>query len=213
MLHPSHEADSLGTVSAEVGSLGDDQTSSAWRDWLGVTASILCAVHCAAMPFVVGFLPLLGLDFLADPAFHIWMLSLCIGLAFLAFVPGWRCHRRISPAVVAVCGLSLISVAAFAGDDDCCAPSAAPHQVVAVSNANGEMTPKSIEETEPAAGCEATGCAGCSVQAPAVPTDAKQAGALSMAWPWLTPGGGLLLVAAHLFNRRLTCRCCGKTEC
>ena len=35
--------------------------SQAYRDWLGVSASVLCAIHCAAMPFVVGFLPLLGL--------------------------------------------------------------------------------------------------------------------------------------------------------
>ena len=38
--------------------------SQAYRDGLGVAASVLCAIHCAAMPFVVGFLPLLGLGFL-----------------------------------------------------------------------------------------------------------------------------------------------------
>ena len=42
----------------------------AWRDWLGIGASVLCAIHCAAMPFVVGLLPLIGLSFLADPAFQ-----------------------------------------------------------------------------------------------------------------------------------------------
>ena len=98
----------------------DSGASQAYRDWLGVTASVACAIHCAAMPFVVGFLPLLGLSFLADPSFHKWMVGICLGLALLAFVPGWRRHRGLTPAIIGLCGLSLISIAAFAGPEDCC---------------------------------------------------------------------------------------------
>lgn len=94
--------------------------SQAYRDWLGVAASVLCAIHCAAMPFVVGFLPLLGLSFLADPAFHKWMVGICLLLALLAFVPGWRRHHRLAPAIIGVLGLGLITFAAFAGPEDCC---------------------------------------------------------------------------------------------
>ena len=92
----------------------------AYGDWLGVVASIACAIHCAAMPFVVGFLPLLGLSFLADPSFHKWMVGICLLIALLAFVPGWRRHGRLMPAFIAIFGLSLISLAAFAGPEDCC---------------------------------------------------------------------------------------------
>lgn len=95
-------------------------TSQAYRDWIGVGASLLCAVHCAAMPFVVGFLPLLGLSFLADPSFHQWMVGACLVLALLAFVPGWRRHHRLAPSMIGLAGLGLISFAAFAGPDDCC---------------------------------------------------------------------------------------------
>ena len=94
--------------------------SQAYRDWLGVGASVLCAIHCAAMPFVVGFLPLLGLSFLADPSFHQWMVAICLALALLAFVPGWRRHHRLAPALIGLAGLGLITFAAFAGPDDCC---------------------------------------------------------------------------------------------
>ena len=94
--------------------------SQAYRDWLGVGASVLCAIHCAAMPFVVGFLPLLGLSFLADPSFHQWMVAICLALALLAFVPGWRRHHRLAPAIIGMTGLGLITFAAFAGPDDCC---------------------------------------------------------------------------------------------
>ena len=94
--------------------------SHAYRDWLGIAASVLCAIHCAAMPFVVGFLPLLGLSFLAESSFHKWMVGVCLVIAFLAFVPGWRRHRRLLPALIGLCGLILISIAAFAGPSDCC---------------------------------------------------------------------------------------------
>ncbi len=94
--------------------------SQAYRDWLGVGASVLCAIHCAAMPFVVGFLPLLGLSFLADPSFHQWMVAICLALALLAFVPGWRRHHRLAPAIIGLAGLGLITFAAFAGPEDCC---------------------------------------------------------------------------------------------
>ena len=94
--------------------------SQAYRDWLGVGASVLCAIHCAAMPFVIGFLPLLGLSFLADPAFHKWMVGVCLVLALLAFVPGWRRHHRWAPTLIGLGGLVLISLAAFAGPEECC---------------------------------------------------------------------------------------------
>lgn len=108
---------------SQLTSIGPDlplPRSQAYRDWLGVGASVLCAIHCAAMPFVVGFLPLLGLSFLADPSFHQWMVAICLALALLAFVPGWRRHHRLAPAIIGMAGLGLITFAAFAGPDDCC---------------------------------------------------------------------------------------------
>lgn len=107
--------------SIAIGSVPASAPAKAYPDWIGVAASLLCAIHCAAMPFVVGFLPLLGLSFLADPSFHQWMVAVCLALALVAFVPGWRRHRRAAPAVIGVLGLGMISFAAFAGPEDCCA--------------------------------------------------------------------------------------------
>ncbi|HXD83673.1 MAG TPA: MerC domain-containing protein, partial [Rudaea sp.] len=39
-------------------------------DRLGAAASLLCAVHCAALPFVLALLPALGLGFLANHGFE-----------------------------------------------------------------------------------------------------------------------------------------------
>ena len=176
----------------------DTGASQAYRDWLGVAASLGCAVHCAAMPFVVGLLPLLGLSFLADPSFHKWMVGVCLALALVAFVPGWRRHRGLPPALIGLCGLLLISVAAFAGPDECC-PSACAAPTALV---------ESIPETttlDGAADCAASCC-------PTDDTGAETQIAGSMpgiVWTLMTPLGGMFLVAGHLCNRLWSCRCAG----
>jgi hypothetical protein len=44
----------------------DHHKTSARLDSIGITASTLCAIHCAAMPLLFTSLPLLGLGFLAN---------------------------------------------------------------------------------------------------------------------------------------------------
>jgi hypothetical protein len=43
------------------------QESAPEKRWdaLGGTLSLLCVIHCIAMPFLIGYLPFLGLDWLA----------------------------------------------------------------------------------------------------------------------------------------------------
>ncbi len=208
---PSHGTSVSATLpspSAWVGGPLDSGDSLAWRDWLGVTASIACAVHCAAMPFVVGFLPLLGLEFFADPAFHQWMVVICLALAVLAFLSGWRRHRRWAPACIAVVGLSFIAVAAFAGPDNCC-PSVELESEVSAANAPANGSAPLLNRTKQAANCQTKGCAACSTNLKtSASVTSKRATGMSTLWPWVTPFGGLLLIVAHVFNRQLTCRCC-----
>ena len=92
-----------------------------WSDTAGMVASIGCAIHCAAMPFVIAYLPALGLSFLADEAFHKWMALGCFLIALMAFVPGLRTHGRLTPVLIGSVGLVMISVAAFGFAGECCA--------------------------------------------------------------------------------------------
>jgi len=66
-----------------------------WGDWVGMVASIGCAIHCAAMPLVIAYLPALGLSFLADEAFHQWMALACFVIALTAFIPGLCKHGQL----------------------------------------------------------------------------------------------------------------------
>ena len=260
---------------------------SSWGDWVGMVASIGCAIHCAAMPFVIASLPALGLSFLADEAFHKWMALVCFLIAIAAFVPGWRKHRRLLPAIVGLVGLTMISGAAFGLAGECC-PSceAAAANVVAAGDTSATCTDESCELcsaevvaiaksaestcteescefcaaeaeksavvesiTESDASCTDESCESCNTQkvevadsttAEASCTDEccevcaaesidsddsdtaesdaeattqlagfslKPNALLSRIAPFLTPVGGLILVGAHLLNRRYGCLC------
>jgi hypothetical protein len=78
-------------------------------DNIGMTASTLCAIHCAIVPLVFTSLPLVGLGFLANPWVE-W------GMIILAFIIGVssislsysRVHRKLLPLMLLVLGFMII---------------------------------------------------------------------------------------------------------
>jgi len=82
-------------------------------DRFGATASFLCAVHCALLPFVVAVLPTLGLGFLADHEYEEMFVVFACLLAGTTIVLGVRRHgdRRALALVVPGIGLLLAGVA------------------------------------------------------------------------------------------------------
>ena len=189
-----------------------ESSVSTWRDWLGIVASIGCAIHCAAMPFVIAYLPAWGLSFLADEAFHKWMALICFLIAIVAFIPGLRRHRNWTPISLGAFGLSFITFAAFGLAGECC-PSCEAKTASATAGVVSEES-ESCEHCEDCDNCGANeessqiSLTSASLDAPA--EDEKKNDLLSMLAPWLTPTGGLILVSAHLLNRRYgsLCSCC-----
>lgn len=86
------------------------KTSRAWQaaDRFGAAASFLCAIHCAALPFVLALLPLAGLEFLADHRFERAFVVFACALALLTLANGYRRHRRPAALMLAFPGLSLL---------------------------------------------------------------------------------------------------------
>jgi hypothetical protein len=79
-------APNLGTAFA-------NRTVSAVADRVGATASFLCALHCAALPFVFALLPALGLGFLANHGFERWFIAFATVLASTMMIRGYLRHR------------------------------------------------------------------------------------------------------------------------
>ena len=63
-------------------------------DATGMALSLLCAIHCLAMPVVFGFLPWLGVEALHDHRFEWSMVALIAGLAAFSYIRGYLTHRR-----------------------------------------------------------------------------------------------------------------------
>ena len=74
-------------------------------DRAGATASFLCAIHCALLPFIVTMLPVLGLSFLASEPVEWALLAASATLGTLSLCLGYREHR--SRRVFAVLGIAL----------------------------------------------------------------------------------------------------------
>ena len=86
-------------------------------DTLAVGISILCTIHCLAMPFLVVALPVLGGLYLAEEGFHLWMVYGILPISIYALLVGNRKHENIQPVVLGFVGLSILVFAALAGHD------------------------------------------------------------------------------------------------
>ena len=207
-----------------------------WRDSLGIVASIACAIHCAAMPFVIAYLPALGLSFLADEGFHKWMALACFLIAIAAFLPGFRKHKNLGPISMGAVGLVLITFAAFGLEGECC-PSCEDAAAVAASgddqacdqcddcqtmaaatdvdlacdhceDCQTDLTLVDVApDCEQCDDCDTIAVASDSGSIEGQPAVVHEKSWLSTVAPWVTPFGAILLVTAHLYNRRYGCLC------
>jgi hypothetical protein len=148
-------------------------------DLLGIACSAGCAVHCAAMPIIASAAPAIGLGWLAGSLFHQVVAALCCFFVIRAIVPRWRTHRDKIVAFSAGFGLGLLVLAAFILPDPCCEPSSIFGWIGFPLLTVGQLE---------------------LVIGPAL---AQQ---VLLVQPYLTPIGGVLLVAAHVMNLDLARR-------
>lgn len=75
-------------------------------DALGVTASVLCAIHCAVLPLLMASLPILGVNIIHNTLFEYGMITLAFGIGTAALWHGFnRHHRRLTPWLLFVGGM------------------------------------------------------------------------------------------------------------
>lgn len=79
-----------------------------FTDRFGATASLLCAIHCAALPFVLAVLPAMGLAFLASHTFERAFVAFALLLALSSLITGWRRHQRFHALWILLPGMVLL---------------------------------------------------------------------------------------------------------
>ncbi|TXD42781.1 MerC domain-containing protein [Lujinxingia vulgaris] len=87
------------------------ETPTAIWDRLGIIGSVACIIHCALTPALVSSLAALG--FLADALVHQVLVVLLLGVALLAFWPGFKVHRDLRIVAGAVAGVSILIATGF----------------------------------------------------------------------------------------------------
>lgn len=79
------------------------KTLTEYEDAIGASASIACAVHCLAAPFLVALLPVLYGE-TAD----LWLSGSLILLSGVILARGWVKHHHVGPPVVFAVGSVLL---------------------------------------------------------------------------------------------------------
>jgi len=212
--------------------------SLSWSFWpiggdrIGVFASVLCAIHCAATPFLLLFLPVFGKVW-AHPASHWIMALLVVPLAGVTVATGYKRHRRRWVIASGVLGIGFVLLGAAApgfesnsGQDTNTFSVAGGPQSGPEGAADDSEICASLSECEESAGEESSECvqmastegdsdsaAGECVDACCPSIQATAEGGWKLHIPLasiLTTIGGLFLIATHIGN---LCRCaCCDTE-
>jgi hypothetical protein len=76
-------------------------------DRLGATGSMLCAVHCAALPLVLAIAPAIGAGF-ASPVFEIGFIAFASVLGLTSLILGYLQHRVHRALLFLVPGIALL---------------------------------------------------------------------------------------------------------
>jgi hypothetical protein len=95
------------------GSAGERRTNVI--EGAAVSASLLCLVHCLALPFLLLLLPgIIGM-FAQSAAFHYAALALVVPSALAAFSFGYRRHGALLPVLMGLAGVGCLVIALLPG--------------------------------------------------------------------------------------------------
>jgi len=78
---------------------------AAWADRFGSVASLVCALHCALLPFLMALLPAVGFGVLASSGFEYGYVAFASVLALASLWQGYRRHRVYRALAFLVPGL------------------------------------------------------------------------------------------------------------
>lgn len=82
-------------------------------DKIGIGASLLCAIHCAALPVLFTTLPLLGVELLENEKVELGFILFSLVVGSVALYNGYKKHHHKKPLALFITGISLLLFANF----------------------------------------------------------------------------------------------------
>jgi MerC mercury resistance protein len=79
-----------------------------WLDGMAIGASLLCLLHCLALPLIIFMLPLVGALLSDSEWFHPTVLVFAIPTSLYALWSGFRAHCQPRSLILGVVGLSCL---------------------------------------------------------------------------------------------------------
>lgn len=85
-------------------------------DFLGFSASVLCAVHCMAIPVVMAVGAFSGLAWISNPWMEAGFIGLSFGIASWSLLQSYfQHHRQYLPLRIVAVGFALLLLSRFTG--------------------------------------------------------------------------------------------------
>ena len=103
----------LGLLSQAMKVLAGNPAKIDQLDRAAMLLSMLCLIHCTALPLALALLPALLPKSLDNGGFHLVFAFLLLGVGGIAFVQGFRRHHLFVPVLAGVLGTSFLFIGAF----------------------------------------------------------------------------------------------------
>lgn len=91
------------------------KTAQAITDKIAISLSLLCTIHCLALPAILIALPSMTVLRLDNEAFHFWMVVAVLPTSIYALTVGCKQHKRYRFLALGLTGLTLLVVAVILG--------------------------------------------------------------------------------------------------
>ncbi|BCD98751.1 MerC domain-containing protein [Marinagarivorans cellulosilyticus] len=80
-------------------------------DTTAISLSLMCALHCLALPLALIVFPSIATLQLDNEYFHFWMIIIVIPISLYALTLGCKAHKRFYTLSIGVLGLALLLLA------------------------------------------------------------------------------------------------------
>lgn len=92
-------------------------TKNIYYDKFAIVLSLLCTLHCLALPLLILLLPTVSTVFLADESVHFYMVMMVLPISSFALWIGYKEHGSTRILLQGIFGLLLLSITVLLGHE------------------------------------------------------------------------------------------------